>query len=45
MREIKVQLGKTDEEMETDPLLSTANLMRFDPLAEEGEFDLIMQVG
>lgn len=44
MREIKVQLGKSDEEMETDPLLSTANLMRFDPDAEEGEFDLIMQV-
>ena len=39
-----MQLGKSDEEMETDPALSTANLMRFDPDAEEGEFDLIMQV-
>lgn len=39
-----MELGKTDEEMETDPTLSLENLMRFDPDAEDGEFDLVMQV-
>lgn len=44
MREIRVELGKSVEEMESDPVLSPQNLMRFDPDAEEGDFDLIMQV-
>lgn len=44
MREIKVELGKTDEEMESDPALSIANLMHFEPDAEDGDFDLVMQV-
>ena len=39
-----MELGKTDEEMENDPLLSLSNLMCFDPEAEEGDFDLVMQV-
>ena len=44
LRRIKVELGKTDAEMEHDPALSVANLMRFDPDAEDnGEFDLVMQ--
>lgn len=43
LREIKVQLGKSDAEMQTDPLLSLSNLMRFDPDAEDGEFDLVAQ--
>lgn len=45
MREIQVELGKTDEEMRWDPELSLSNLMRFDPSAEEGEFELFAQVG
>lgn len=44
MREIKVELGKTDEEMASDPLLSMANLMHFEPDAEDGDFDLVLQV-
>ena len=44
LRRIKVELGKTDAEMENDPALSLANLMHFDPDAEEsGDFDLVMQ--
>lgn len=43
LREIKVELGKSDAEMQTDPLLSVSNLMRFDPDAEAGEFDLVAQ--
>lgn len=44
LRRIKVELGKTDAEMEHDPALSVANLMRFDRDAEDnGEFDLVMQ--
>lgn len=30
--------------MANDPLLSLSNLMRFDPDAEEGDFDLVVQV-
>lgn len=44
MREIQAELGKTDEEMDEDLELSPLNLMRFEPQAEEGAFDLVMQV-
>ncbi|CAM9739402.1 unnamed protein product [Pylaiella littoralis] len=43
LREIKVELGKSDAEMQTDPRLSLSNLMRFDPEAEAGEFALVEQ--
>lgn len=44
IREIQAELGKSDEEMEDDPFLSTLNLMRFEPDAEEGDFQLKIQV-
>lgn len=43
MREIKVELGKTDAEMQNDPELSMLNLRNFDPDAEGGDFDLVLQ--
>ncbi|CAM9149759.1 unnamed protein product [Scytosiphon promiscuus] len=43
MREIKVELGKTDAEMQNDPELAMLNLRDFDPNAEGGEFDLVLQ--
>ncbi|CAN0235245.1 unnamed protein product, partial [Ectocarpus sp. 8 AP-2014] len=36
-REVKVELGKTDAEMDSDPSLSMSNLMTFDPDAEDGD--------
>ncbi|CAM9659408.1 unnamed protein product [Ectocarpus sp. 4 AP-2014] len=36
-REVKVELGKTDAEMDSDPALSMSNLMTFDPDAEDGD--------
>ncbi|CBJ30153.1 expressed unknown protein [Ectocarpus siliculosus] len=36
-REVKVELGKTDAEMNSDPSLSMSNLMTFDPDAEDGD--------
>ncbi|CAM9667113.1 unnamed protein product [Ectocarpus fasciculatus] len=36
-REVKVELGKTDAEMDNDPALSMSNLMTFDPDAEDGD--------
>eukprot|EP00903_Cladosiphon_okamuranus_P021060 g19346.t1 len=41
LREARVELGKTDAEMRDDPALSLRNLMKFDPDAETGEFDVL----
>lgn len=39
-----MELGKTDAEMENDPVLSMSNLTHFDPDAEDGgDFNLVMQ--
>eukprot|EP00752_Nemacystus_decipiens_P005794 g5242.t1 len=44
LRRIRVELGKSDADMENDPALSLSNLMHFDPDAEDsGDFDLVMQ--